>query len=40
MLTEERLAPFPEWQKALALKPTLEARARAPAPAATAPTKT
>ena len=38
MLTEERLAPFPEWQKALALKPTLEARA--PAPAATAPTKT
>lgn len=30
MLTEERLAPFPEWQKALALKPALEARAPAP----------
>lgn len=37
MLTEERLAPFPEWQKALALKPALEARA--PAPAAQAPAK-
>jgi len=39
MLTEERLAPFPEWQKALALKPALEARASA-APAAPASTKT
>jgi tetratricopeptide (TPR) repeat protein len=39
MLTEERLAPFPEWQKALALKPALEARAPA-APTAPASTKT
>jgi hypothetical protein len=39
MLTEKRLAPFPEWQKALALKPALEARAPA-APTAPASTKT
>jgi tetratricopeptide (TPR) repeat protein len=35
MLTEEHLAPYPEWQKALALKPALEARAPAQAPTKT-----